>query len=788
MKIDRRSFLGLGLGAAAGVAASPVTWKLTDDSSIWTQNWPWTPVPRDGEVSFDDTVCTLCSGNCGISIRKIDGRAVKIEGKKGYPVNDGGICLHGISGLQYLYDPSRVRFPMVKSGDNWKQASWEEAIALVATKIKELRKNGMADSLACVTGSDQGSIAGLYKRLLMAVGSQNFYTTDTMDKSWEMLIAKMHGVSAAAGFDIANSDYVLSFGTGFIEGWGSPVNNFLANSSRKERQAKFVQVEYRLSNTAAAADVWLPAKPGTETDLALGICSAMITANLYNSEFAQKAGKDFDAFAKLVNEKYAPELVSRTTGIDVSKIKNIAVEFAKAKAPLAIAGRGKGDSAGSLMEFAAVHAINCLAGNINKVGGFWTLEKQPALTWPSLEMDDAATKGYAKPPVGAMVANVSGSSGAGTSGAGISGAGIFSAVVSSVSGQTTNSVSRLFEVVNISEKSPVELLMVYNANPCFTLHNAKAVKDAVNKIPFVVSFSSYMDETSQLADVILPSHMFLEMSQDIYSGAGIAQKVTAISKSVVTPVFDTKNPGDAIIEIAKAMEGSIASSFPWKNYDACLESVTGKLWASLSEEGYVASELTPPATSVAADFSVFANFSGIPAIEGEEKSYPLTLVSVDTIRLASGVFASSPFAVKTVEDTVLLKNDTLIEINPETADKVGVCHGDYAVISTPVGEAKVRVNVFDGIMPGVVAMPEGLGHSLGAAGEVVTKDGAGMARIVGATSIITTTGGVSSKTGALENRYIGGKGINVNDLIGPVTDPVSGLDVAWGIRARISRV
>lgn len=773
MKIDRRSFLGLGLGAAAGVAVSPVAWKLTDDSSIWSQNWPWTPVPRDGEVTFEDTVCTLCPGNCGISIRKIDGRSVKIEGTKGYPVNDGGVCLHGISGLQYLYDPSRVSFPMVKNGESWKQLSWDDAVALVAGKIKELRQKGMADTLACITNSDKGSIAGLYRRFLMSVGSQNFYTADTMDKSWEMLIAKMHGVNGSAAFDLANADYLLSFGAGFIEGWGSPVNNFLANSSRKKRQAKLVQVEYRLSNTAASADMWVPAKPGTEADLALGICSAMVSANLYNKEFAQKAGKDFDAFAKFVTEQYPPESVSRTTGIDASKIRSIADEFAKAKAPLAIAGRGKGDSAGALMEFAAVHALNCLRGNINKAGGFWTVEKQDKLSWPPLEMDDAATKGYAKPPVGAVTS-------------GSSSGGIFNAVVSSVAAQTS-SVTKLFEAINGSEKSPIEIMMVYNANPCFTLHNARAVKDAINKIPFVVSFSSYMDDTAQLADVILPSHMFLEMSQDIYSSAGIAQNITALSKPVVTPVFDTKSPGDSIISIAKAMEGSIASSFPWKSYDECLEGVMGEQWATLSEAGYIASELTPPTTPLVADFSIFAGFKGLPPIQGDEKSYSLTLVPINSIRLASGTFASSPFAVKTVEDTVLLKKDTLVEINPETADQVGVSHGDYALITTPVGEAKVRINIFDGIMPGVVAMAEGLGHMNGAAGEVITKSGAAISGRAGATKIIGSTGGVSTKGMPLENRYIGGKGVNVNELISPVTDPVSGLDAAWGIRARLSR-
>lgn len=767
MKIDRRSFLGLGLGAAAGVAVSPVAWKLTDDSSIWSQNWPWTPVPRDGEVTFDNTVCTLCPGNCGISVRKIDGRAVKIEGTKGYPVNDGGVCLHGISGLQYLYDPSRVRFPMIKKGDSWKQASWDDALSLVAEKIKELRAKGTPDSLACISDSDKGSIPGLYKRFLMAVGSQNFYTSDTMDKSWELLISKMHGLKASAAFDLANADYILSFGAGIIEGWGSPVNNFLANSSRKERQAKLVQVEYRLSNTAANANMWVPAKPGTEADLALAICSAMINANLYNVDFAKKAGKNFELFAKLVNEKYAPEIVSRTTGIDVSKIKEIAAEFAKAKSPLAVAGRGKGDSAGSVMEFAAVHALNCLTGNINKSGGFWTIERPDTLTWPSLEMDDAATKGYAKSPVGTAAPSLSN--------AGLSG--------------QISSVSKLFEVINSSEKSPVELMMIYNANPCFTLHNSKAVKEAVKKIPFVVSFSSYMDDTTQLADVVLPSHTFLEMSQDVYSNAGIAKNITALSKPIITsPVFDTKKPGDSIISLAKTMEGSIATSFPWENYDECLESIAADQWAALSEEGYIESELSAPADPLTVDFSIFADFRGIPAIEGDEKTYSLTLVPVDTIRLTSGTFASSPFAVKTVEDTILLKKDTVVEINPETADKVGVSHGDYAVITTPVGKATVRINIFDGIMPGVVAMAEGLGHSTGVTGDIITTGGAEIYEALqGATSIISTTGGVSAKVGALENRYIGGKGVNVNELISPVTDPASGLDAAWGIRATISK-
>jgi len=174
MKVDRRSFLGLGLGAAAGIAVSPVGIKLMDDSSIWTQNWPWTPVPVDGEATYESSVCSLCPGACGISVRKIDHRPVKIEGLAEYPVNDGGACLHGIAGLQYLYDPARVRTPLKKTGDTFEQISWEDAISIVAGKLNDIRKSDAPEKLACITDKDQGSVAGLFKRLLETFGSPNF--------------------------------------------------------------------------------------------------------------------------------------------------------------------------------------------------------------------------------------------------------------------------------------------------------------------------------------------------------------------------------------------------------------------------------------------------------------------------------------------------------------------------------------------------------------------------------------------------------------------------------------
>lgn len=121
----------------------------------------------------------------------------------------------------------------------------------------------------------------------------------------------------------------------------------------------------------------------------------------------------------------------------------------------------------------------------------------------------------------------------------------------------------------------------------------------------------------------------------------------------------------------------------------------------------------------------------------------------DSMRLAAGFIGDPPFTMKAVEDTVLKNKDILVEVNPETAKSLGISHGRYANLTTPVGTAKVKVHLFDGIMPGLVAMPRGLGHT--------AYDG-----------------------------YLADKGLNFNEFIGSVEDPVSGFNAAWGIRAKLT--
>ena len=134
--------------------------------------------------------------------------------------------------------------------------------------------------------------------------------------------------------------------------------------------------------------------------------------------------------------------------------------------------------------------------------------------------------------------------------------------------------------------SPVQVLFVSGANPVYSLPDTQAVIKAFEKIPLVVSFSSNMDETAEMADLILPNHIYLERYEDVPAAAGYLQPIISLAKPVVEPQFNTMHTGDVVIQLAQALGGTVAAAFPWDSYDTCLEETFGDTWDTLVDQGY----------------------------------------------------------------------------------------------------------------------------------------------------------------------------------------------------------
>lgn len=738
MKIDRRCFLSLVIGGAAGTALTPLPWKLTDDSSIWSQNWPWTPVVAKGENFYAASACTLCPGGCGISVRMTDERSVKIEGQAGHPVNDGGVCILGLSGLQLLYGPQRVTEPMKRIGNRgsgqWQTISWDAAMSELAEKLNQVRAENGPQALGCILEKPYGTVSELFKRFMTAYGSPNVMTTPSLQDSLDLTLKVMHGTDAhMVGYDLENADFIISFGSGLIEGWGSPVRSFRANSSWKDNGVQIVQVEARLSNTAAKADQWVAVNPGTEAALAMGVIHVLINDNSYNTDFVENYSNGFGGWQTLVQEDYTPEKVAAVTGVRADIIQSLAKKFAAASHPLAICGRGQGDEPLALSEAMAVHALNVLVGNLNQPGGVWAVPKPDYIAWPEVELDAAAETGLATARI----------DGAGSSPYGLS-------------------ASLLNQLSETDGGAVLKALLISGANPFYTMSDAGKFQEQIKKIPYLVSFSSYMDETAMQSDLILPNHVYLERYEDVPVAAGLTQPVIGLARPVVYPLFNTMHTGDVLISLAREMGDSLASVFPWDDYETCLQETLEDKWDTLDEQGVWVDEEFEVSSWVDAFATASGKFEfgdatldvspGYAALapEGDRGSFPLTLIPYDSMRLANNAIASPPFVMKSVEDTILKGNIGLVEINPQTAKELKLSDGSIARLSTPKGKARVRIHTFEGIQPGVVAMPKGLGHR--------TQD-----------------------------QFTAGKGVNIKELMGPVVDQASGLDAAWGIRAKLTK-
>jgi anaerobic selenocysteine-containing dehydrogenase len=539
-----------------------------------------------------------------------------------------------------------------------------------------------------------------------------------------------------AGFDIANTDYLLSFSSGLLEGWGSPVYMFRAKSAMHEHGGRMHQIESRLSKTAAKSEKWIPIRPGTEGALALGLAHVIIKEGLYKREFVEGYCNGFAEQKKLVIDAYTPEIVSKMTGVDARSIVSLARDFAKAKRPLAICGRGEGQTPGSLQEFLAVHSLNALVGNINRPGGLWSVPEPDYIDWPEAEMDGVAAKAMQETR--------------------------FDEAGTQDFPRARYLLTRLPDIINASAQSPIEALFISNANPVYSLPDSESVQKAFDQIPLVVSFSSFMDESAVHADYVLPNHVYLERIEDVPLALGFPKPLIGLVQPAVYPQLETRHTGDVIIQLAQQLGGTIADAFPWEEYETCLEETLADNWDSLTENGYWIDEQFEAAEWDAAfetetNRFEFSNdtLSSLPQYNpvepaGDETQYPLVLVPYDSMRLSAGYVGSPPFLMKSLEDTILQKNDVLVEVNPKTARKYGLREGGDALLSTPKASGRVKVRLFEGIMPDVIALPRGLGHTA-------------------------------------YDEFLAQKGINYNRLVGPIEDVASGHDAAWGIRAKLVR-
>ena len=681
-----------------------------------------------GEEGWVRTLCQQCSAGCGItvrvmqgeSIRTIDGQqkrvkavqAKKIEGNPEHPISMGGTCARGQAGVQVLYHPDRIQTPLKLSGPRgsgqYQAISWKDAQLLLVTQLQQ--QQATPEAIALVTGRrNRGTLGTIVERFAAGLGTPNLVTYDPFDPApIRRAMELVTGISRLPAVDFANANYLLSFNANLFETFLSPVRHIYSYGQMRQGRpgirGTFVQAEPRLSQTAACADQWLPIKPGTEGLLALAIAHVIVNEKLYDAEFVGQSTAGFAAWSASLGE-YAPEKIAAQIDVPAASIQRVAREFATRRPSVAV-----GDSR-DVASLTAIYALNALVGAYGRPGGF---------LFGADEMSG---------PVPASAARASR-------------APVASASARSATADRPNAPNDaplapnapdIHGLMGAMAGSRIKALLLLDTNPLFTLPEGAALGKALSNVPFIASFASFLDESAVMADLILPSHTTLERWIDDVPEPGVGFAIRTVGQPVVEPRWDTRDPGDVLIETAKALGGNPAAAMPFDNMAAAVKESFRAVHALIGAGAEAdfdaffrkATEAggwwgTPASSEQRAESkgqTTRVNFVMPPqpvaarAFAGDAPQMPFMLHLSPSAAFADGRTAHLPWLQEMPDPMTTVMWGSWVEINPETAHTLEIHEGDVLTIASPQGTIELPAFLYPGLRPDVIAIPVGQGHT-----------------------------------------------------------------------------
>jgi anaerobic selenocysteine-containing dehydrogenase len=758
--ITRRDLLGV-LGAAAGGSSLAGCGQHEDPFALPKPDVPGASRWRRGEERRIATACGQCAAGCGVHVRVVEGRAVKLEGHTACPVNRGGIGPRGLASTQVLYDPDRIRQPLVRRarGAALEPIAWDEAIALLAERLRSLRERGESHRTAIVCGRQRGMMLELLQRFARAYGTPNVFDGFcTADAAVSAALRWMQGVREVPAYDWTSARYVLSLGSGLLDSSCQLVHFARAQALMRRGQptsrARIVHAGISHSRTAMNADEFLPVRPGSYAALALGLAHVLVREGLHDAEFVSEHAFGFEPFTgadgvehagfRAALERWTPEVAAQACGLSAADIERLARDLAAQRPAFAIAGSEELDATNGVATAMAVHALNALLGAIDRPGGLLLQRAAPLAEWPELELDEAAETGLAQPRLD------------GAGGARFPFAGAV--------------LDALPEAVLAGAPYALDTLLFYYSNPLHARAEPRRWREALAAVPFVATFTPFLDETAaELADLVLPDHTFLERWEDAAPAPSVGVAVFGIRQPVVEPLHDTRASGDVVIQLAGAIGEELGLAFPFADFkDAVKRRVVGIFRAKsgsiveeegaeflrrLFEQGYWTDDAYPfeawdeVLRTPSGRFEFFSqelwrtlgDAAAAQSLEprellerlgvdadpeelcmphhaaarwsGDAASHALLLVPYKPNTYAEGGGANLPWLQELVLHSGRRAWETEAELHPRTARDCGVADGDLARVSNAVGSIVVRVHLSSALGEGVVRVPKGGGHT-----------------------------------------------------------------------------
>jgi len=557
VEISRRRFLqgsvALSIIGGTAISSEQLFSKSKEDkgsSSVKTENIPF--------------LCGMCVNKCAGFAHVENGVIKKLNPNPYFPKSRNMLCPRGNAGIHTLYDPDRLKYPLVRIGERgdgkYKRVSWEEAYDAILNgtdkfkgllQILDEEKDNRATIGYC---NGEGLSKGGFEDLMgQKIGTPNY--VDEMSICLETVLGGYFNTIGAYGeSDLNNADYLIIAGANRAEAIITPDTMDMFKRNR-DRGLKIIAVDPRFTNTAANADKWYGINPGTDLAFVLALTYVAFNENLYNKEFCQKYMVGYEDYKKhILSKNYTPKWAEKITGIPAEEIYKVARDFMAAKSPIYYQGRRSVFAYNDFQLRRAMGIFQGLSGNLDKKGGIIYGKK---IKLPKENINA---------PLYAQVQSR------------------FDRVGIAIPTDKTGSWI-LFRNMVLEGKAPypVRAMFVRKHNPMSGVPNTAKTEQFFRKMDLNVAIDILPSDTTMFCDVVLPEASYLERTSPVTS-FGFLEPAIALREASIKPLYETKTPEVIYKELAQKLSKPL-----WKNtlkYDEDVQDDTKGMTPKEVEEYY----------------------------------------------------------------------------------------------------------------------------------------------------------------------------------------------------------
>jgi anaerobic selenocysteine-containing dehydrogenase len=717
-------------------------------------------------VELHHRTCPLCEATCGLEIELEEGRVGKIRGDSEDVFSAGFICPKGASLGELHADPDRLSSPLVRRDGELVEASWEEAFAAVDAGLGPILADGDRNAIGTYLGNPNAhTLDGAIhlRALLKGIGSRNVFSASTVDQMPKQISsALMFGAGLSIPIpDIDRCDHLLMLGANPLASNGSLLTapDMRGRLRRlRERGGKLVVVDPRLSRTAEAADAHHFIRPGRDAHLLAAIAQTLLAEDLADPGRLREWTSGLESIGELL-APFDPDAVAPACGIEAETIRTMARELAAAPAAAVYARIGTTTQEFGTLASWLVDVINVLTGNLDRPGG--AMFPLAAAGQPNANGEPGHGKGFR---MGRWQSRVRG--------------------LDEAFGELP--AACLAEEIETEGEGRIRALITIAGNPLLSTPNSGRLRAAVESLDFMVSVDCYLNETTSLADVVLPVPSPLERSHYDLAFYQLSLRNVANFSPPALPMRDgMRDEWRTLLGLL----GIVTGQGPEADTDAIdefialeaarRETVTAGSPAAGMEPGEVVAELGPrrgPERVVDLMLRCGPYGAGINGTPGRGNGVALSLDELEAhphgidlgpmqervpevLRTPSGRIELCPEPIvadldrlagsleQAADQMVLIGRRHLrsnnswlhnlphlirgperctMHVSPADAERLGLSDGGSARVASRAGEVTVPVEVTEKIMHGVVSIPHGWGHDASGARMAVAGANAGV--------------------------------------------------------------